>query len=141
LLGKRVHELRAAKKWSQEEFAAVAGLHRTYIGQNERSEKNLSCNLIKISGVLGVTPSGLLSVLDGEGTPASKPIGKQDIAHPKAIDSARRIHDVQKLLKQLRHQRKAMDQAMESLEILLAAPTPTISSRRTRPVNRNSGGA
>ena len=42
LLGKRIHELRAAKKWSQEEFAHMSGLHRTYIGQIERGEKNIS---------------------------------------------------------------------------------------------------
>ena len=44
LLGKRVHELRAVKKWSQEEFAHISGLHRTYIGQIERGEKNISFN-------------------------------------------------------------------------------------------------
>jgi transcriptional regulator with XRE-family HTH domain len=65
LLGKRVHELRTAKKWSQEEFAHISGLHRTYIGQIERGEKNISFgNLSKISSVLGVTLSELLSGLE-----------------------------------------------------------------------------
>lgn len=68
LLGKRVHELRAAKKWSQEEFAHVSGLHRTYIGQIERGEKNISFeNLLKVAGVLGVTLSELLSGLEDGG--------------------------------------------------------------------------
>jgi transcriptional regulator with XRE-family HTH domain len=61
LLGKRVQKLRAAHNWSQEEFAAIAGLHRTYVGQEERAEKNLSFdNLMKISTALGVTLSELL---------------------------------------------------------------------------------
>ena len=42
LLGKKVHELRAARNWSQEEFAHVSGFHRTYVGQIERGEKNIS---------------------------------------------------------------------------------------------------
>jgi transcriptional regulator with XRE-family HTH domain len=60
LLGKRIHDLRAAKKWSQEEFAHISGLHRTYIGQIERGEKNISFeNLSKVAGALGVTLSEL----------------------------------------------------------------------------------
>ena len=65
LLGKRVHELRAARKWSQEDFAHISGLHRTYVGQIERGEKNISFgNLSKVSSVLGVTLSELLSGLE-----------------------------------------------------------------------------
>jgi transcriptional regulator with XRE-family HTH domain len=65
LLGKRVHERRVARKWSQEEFAHVSGLHRTYIGQIERGEKNISfANLVKISGVLGVTMAELLAGIE-----------------------------------------------------------------------------
>ena len=62
LLGKRVRQLREAKGWSQEEFAHVAGIHRTYAGQVERGEKNLSfTNLTKLAGVLGVALSELLA--------------------------------------------------------------------------------
>jgi transcriptional regulator with XRE-family HTH domain len=57
----RATEPRAAKDWSQEEFAHVSGLHRTYIGQIERGEKNISFgNLSKVSSVLGVTLAELL---------------------------------------------------------------------------------
>jgi len=81
LLGKRVHELRAAKKWSQEEFAHISGLHRTYIGQIERGEKNISFdNLSRVAGALGVSLSALLEGLeDGAPTnlksPKLKPAG------------------------------------------------------------------
>ena len=67
LSGKRVQELRVGRKWSQEEFAHASGLHRTYIGQIERGEKNISfANLLKISGVLGVTMSELLAGLESD---------------------------------------------------------------------------
>jgi len=65
LLGKRIHELRAAKKWSQEEFAHVSGFHRTYVGQIERGEKNMSFdNLAKVADALGVTMATLLDGLE-----------------------------------------------------------------------------
>lgn len=38
--------MRARKGWSQEEFAAVSGLHRTYIGAVERGEKNLTISTL-----------------------------------------------------------------------------------------------
>jgi transcriptional regulator with XRE-family HTH domain len=41
-LGERIRKLRTRKGWSQEEFAAISGLHRTYIGAVERGEKNLT---------------------------------------------------------------------------------------------------
>ena len=45
-LGDRTRKLRSLKGWSQEEFAAVSGLHRTYIGAVERGEKNLTVSTL-----------------------------------------------------------------------------------------------
>jgi transcriptional regulator with XRE-family HTH domain len=45
-LGDRIRKLRARKGWSQEEFAAVSGVHRTYIGAVERGEKNLTISTL-----------------------------------------------------------------------------------------------
>jgi transcriptional regulator with XRE-family HTH domain len=45
-LGERIRKLRSRKGWSQEEFAAVSGLHRTYIGAVERGEKNLTLSTL-----------------------------------------------------------------------------------------------
>ena len=41
-LGERIRKLRTRKGLSQEEFAAISGFHRTYIGAVERGEKNLT---------------------------------------------------------------------------------------------------
>jgi transcriptional regulator with XRE-family HTH domain len=45
-LGDRIRKLRRKKGWSQEEFAGISGLHRTYIGAVERGEKNLTISTI-----------------------------------------------------------------------------------------------
>jgi transcriptional regulator with XRE-family HTH domain len=45
-LGDRIRVLRSRKGWSQEQFAAVSGLHRTYIGAVERGEKNLTLSTL-----------------------------------------------------------------------------------------------
>ncbi len=42
LFGRRVRELRKAKGYSQEGFAAVSGLDRSYYGRVERGEQNVS---------------------------------------------------------------------------------------------------
>lgn len=115
LLGKRVHELRAAKKWSQEEFAHISGLHRTYIGQIERGEKNISfANLLKISGVLGVSLSELLARLEDSAWPERESAGRSSDA--KAAESANPMFEVHKLVKRLKLQRAAMDRTVELLE-------------------------
>lgn len=44
--GKRVRELRLNRSWSQEEFASVAGLDRSYMGAVERGEQNPSLWII-----------------------------------------------------------------------------------------------
>src|SRR5229473_1018476 len=64
-LGQRVRELRKKKGFSQEAFADVTGVHRTWMGAVERGERNLSFhNLVLISKALGITLSQLLSGLE-----------------------------------------------------------------------------
>jgi len=60
-LGVRLRKLRRKKGWSQEEFAAVSGLHRTYIGAVERGEKNLTLSTLHtLSETLDTTIAQLL---------------------------------------------------------------------------------
>ena len=62
ILGLRVRLLREERHLSQEELAELANLHRTYIGQIERAEKNVSIQTIeKIAEAFGITPSELLN--------------------------------------------------------------------------------
>jgi transcriptional regulator with XRE-family HTH domain len=125
-----------AKKWSQEVFADVSGLHRTYIGQIERGEKNLSFgNLVKISTVLGVTTSELLSVIDGNDL-GHKSEPTQKAGQSAAAQSARRVREIQKTLKRLKHQREAMDQTMALLEELAANPTTTSRTKMKQVATR-----
>jgi transcriptional regulator with XRE-family HTH domain len=61
-LGQRVRQLRTARGWTQEELAARASLHPTYVGSVERGERNLGLdNLIKLARALGVRPGELFN--------------------------------------------------------------------------------
>lgn len=52
-LGQRIRDLRKAKGFSQEAFAAEVGLDRTYMGSVERGERNVAAiNLIRIAKAL-----------------------------------------------------------------------------------------
>ncbi|MDP1573607.1 MAG: helix-turn-helix transcriptional regulator [Coxiellaceae bacterium] len=54
-IGKRIRALRKAQGYSQEDFAAVANLGRSYAGRVERGEQNISMqSLIQIALTLNV---------------------------------------------------------------------------------------
>ena len=60
-LGRTVRRLRKAAGYSQEGFADLVGVHRTYMGAVERGEVNISLrNIEKIAGSLEITASKLL---------------------------------------------------------------------------------
>lgn len=68
-LGQRIREIRKAKGFSQEGFAAEVGLDRAYYGGVERGERNVAAlNLVRIAAVLGVEV--------GELFPPVKALGK-----------------------------------------------------------------
>ena len=55
---------RAARGISQEQLADLAGLHRTYVGSVERSERNVSLdNIERLSKALGLDVAALLAPL------------------------------------------------------------------------------
>lgn len=61
ILAANVVKLRKEQGWSQEELAAQAGLHRTFIGHVERQIRNISLdNVEKIARTLGVPIHALL---------------------------------------------------------------------------------
>jgi len=58
---KNNRKLRIEKGYSQEELADLSDLHRTYIGQVERGEKNLTLrSLERIANALKVSMKNLL---------------------------------------------------------------------------------
>ena len=58
---KKVSILRKQKGWSQEELGKRSGLHRTYIGSIERSERNVSLiNVSKIAKAFSVPADSLI---------------------------------------------------------------------------------
>ena len=62
--GLRIQEKRMRKSLSQEEFAAIVGVHRTYIGMIERAEKNVTIlTVIKLAQALETSMSELLEGL------------------------------------------------------------------------------
>jgi len=63
-VGSNIRKLRCKKGWSQEQLAFEADLHRAYIGQIERGEKNIGLiNLEKIAKALKAGVNELVSVI------------------------------------------------------------------------------
>ena len=65
LFGQRIRQIRNERHMSQEEFAWMVGLHRTYLGQVERAEKNITLkNIEKIAKALNIDPKELFKFDD-----------------------------------------------------------------------------
>lgn len=67
-LGLRIRDLRLERSISQEELAAIADVHRTYIGMVERGEKNVTIlTLVRLSLALEVNVIEILrGIRDGK---------------------------------------------------------------------------
>lgn len=62
ILAANLRAFRADKKLSQEDFADICGLHRTYIGSVERGERNVTLGTLEVfASVMGVSVSQLLT--------------------------------------------------------------------------------
>jgi transcriptional regulator with XRE-family HTH domain len=61
IFAQRLRQIRQIKGLSQEELADMAGLHRTYVGSVERSERNVSIdNMERLANALEVDITELL---------------------------------------------------------------------------------
>jgi XRE family transcriptional regulator, regulator of sulfur utilization len=64
-VGQKLRQLRQKRGWSQEEFADISGLHRTYVGSVERGERNLTLNSLQtLAKALKVRMSDILKGMD-----------------------------------------------------------------------------
>lgn len=62
VLASNIRAFREENGLSQEDFADICGLHRTYVGSIERSERNVSLSTLEVfSAVLGVSVPQLLT--------------------------------------------------------------------------------
>jgi XRE family transcriptional regulator, regulator of sulfur utilization len=60
-LGSRIRKHRSQRGWSQEEFADICVVNRSYMGRIERGELNLTLDsLEKVAKGLGLSVSALL---------------------------------------------------------------------------------
>jgi len=65
--GRTVRRLRENKGLSQEKLAALAGIHRTYIGDVERGTRNIALvNMTRIAKALGTSLSRLIAEMEKE---------------------------------------------------------------------------
>lgn len=63
--GLRLKKLRKSRGFSQEKFAEITGLHRTYISCLERGNKNPTlCTLMSLAKALDISVSELIKDLD-----------------------------------------------------------------------------
>ena len=62
VFGVQVRAQREQLGLSQESFADIAGLHRTYVGSVERGERNVSLDAIwQLADALGTTPAAFFA--------------------------------------------------------------------------------
>lgn len=60
-VGQNLRSYREARGLSQEAFAEVVGVHRTYMGGLERGERNITLkSLERLAGAIAVDPVSLL---------------------------------------------------------------------------------
>lgn len=63
--GERLRSLREARSLSQEAFAEMAGIHRTYVSGVEQGRRNVGLrNVFRFARALGVDAAALFADLD-----------------------------------------------------------------------------
>jgi len=66
-IGRNIRRLRLARGWSQEEFAARSGVHRTYVGSVERGERNVTVDTLeRLAAALAVEIGSLIEAHPSE---------------------------------------------------------------------------
>jgi transcriptional regulator with XRE-family HTH domain len=139
-LGQRIRELRTAKGWSQERFAEICGVHRTYMGHLERGEKNASLGSVaRVAKALDITLSELLSGIDVE--PASTDDGQPDETRPaKTSSKVGRGGDITRVLEELQVERQTLRDTVLALKEIASNQSGRGGSRTRTVVTRSRSG-
>jgi len=118
IVAQNIRKLRAEKGLSQEVFAEMCGLHRTYIGSIERTERNVSVdNLEKIASALEITPADLLAPRDLDDDRAQFELLIPYIRKIQALANKKGINDI------------FQDNGGKLLQVLLVTGLHNISDR------------
>jgi len=119
-LGNRIRELRKARDWSQEQFAAYAHVHRTFAGALERGEKNVSFHaLVLIARCFGLTLAELLA-----GIETGKSAGR------RRTEASRAEMDRTRMLTELVAAERSIQVAKEIASSARTRPVPGAVKRR-----------
>ncbi len=130
-LGQRIRELRTGKGWSQEAFADVCGVHRTYMGHLERGEKNLSFrSIVRVADALDVTLAELFAGLDGNQA-AANPTRISTRIQPKARMKRAGVNR-DRILKELAVLERAVSALRETVQDAPSGRDRPVPSRSTR---------
>jgi transcriptional regulator with XRE-family HTH domain len=109
-LGGRIRALRLESGWSQEQFAEICGLHRTYMGHVERGEKNISLStMVRISDALNIPLSELLTENKSMRPRKTWP------THTRPRDRHSSFAELKHVFTELRIERNALKQAIRDL--------------------------
>jgi transcriptional regulator with XRE-family HTH domain len=146
-LGQRIRELRNQKGWSQEEFADVCGVHRTYMGHLERGEKNLSFrSIMRVAAALEVPLSVLFKEIESAEpeTGVSGPRrARPSIGKNQATLDRNRLRKELATMERSIHSLKELALAGDELKLPVQPPRgdkPTARSLRSLPLAERSFG-
>ncbi len=138
-LGLRIRELRTARGWSQEHFAEICGVHRTYMGHLERGEKNASLGSVaRVARALEITLSELLRGIDAPASPVDS--GASQGGGAKLPSKRARIPDAARLLEELQLERETLRETVLALkEVALSRGTRSRKQKSAvdRPRNKH----
>jgi transcriptional regulator with XRE-family HTH domain len=127
-LGQRIRDLRTKKGWSQEQFANICGVHRTYMGHLERGEKNVSFHTIeRVANALAVTLAELFAGLEQDQSDAA---GNTPSAGPRpGAKKDRAGIDRERVLREL----AVLERSLEALRATMMNDGPRNRPVRTQP--------
>ena len=76
-VGENLRRYRERRRISQEAFAEILGVHRTYMGSVERGERNLTLRTLeRLANAVELDPLELLRTAPKRRRPGAKPSGR-----------------------------------------------------------------